>query len=497
MEISKEVLQIAEILKQNGHQAYLVGGCLRDLIMEREPNDWDVATDAKPDVLLELFPDSVYENEFGTVGVKTESTDPKLKVIEVTTFRVEEAYTDKRRPDKVHFTKKIEDDLSRRDFTMNALALSLTQSDAEILDPYGGLADIQAQIIRAVRDPHERFSEDALRLMRAVRFSAQLGFKIEKGTESALAKHAPLLAGVSQERIRDELTKLVMSSEATEGIRHMVSTDLLKYVIPELLEGVNCEQNKHHIYDVFEHNLKSLEYSVNQNYSLVVRLASLLHDVGKPATRRWKSDPRGAKQQDGKAGDWTFYGHQVVGAKISKKILQRLKYSKEIIERASLLVREHMFVYDPEVVTLAGVRRLRARVGDENLEDLIKVREADRIGSGVPKAQPYRLRYLQAMLEKVKTDPISPKMLAIDGGALMTELGIQPGPRLGHIIAGLLESVLEDPNQNTKDNLLSLAKTLNNLSDKELEQIRAKGKEKAEATQEYIDEEIKKKYFVT
>lgn len=505
MKIAREVLQIAAILHAHHYQAYLVGGCVRDLFTGAQPKDWDIATDALPEMVREFFPDSVYENSFGTVGVKTESKDPRCKVIEVTTFRTESGYTDKRRPDEVAFVKTIEEDLARRDFTVNALALDLKEGmalletefeDLPIVDPFGGKGDLKKGILRAVGKPDQRFGEDALRLMRGVRFHAQLGFTIEKETLVALERNASLLKHIAQERIRDEFFKLLSTSRASEGVEMMRETGLLAYVVPELLEGVGCEQNMHHIYDVYTHNLKALEYATAQEYSLVVRIASLLHDVGKPATRAWKSDPRGKKIQDGKRGDWTFYGHQVVGAKMARSILTRLHASQEIIEQVSMLVYEHMFVYDPEVVTLAGVRRLLARVGPEHIGALIQVREADRIGSGVPKAQPYRLRYLLAMIEKVKTDPISAKMLKVNGEDIMRSLGVPPSRIIGQVIAVLLEEVLEDPERNAKEYLLTRAGALAKLTSDELESMKRKAQERAAAAQESIDEEIKKKYFV-
>lgn len=509
MKIAKEVLQIAAILHAHKYKAYLVGGCLRDLLTDPPaggaPKDWDIATNALPEQVHLLFPDSVYENSFGTVGVKTESTDPTRKVIEVTTFRTEGVYTDKRRPDEVKFVKTIEEDLARRDFTVNALALSLAEgmallntdfADLPIIDPYGGREDLRDGILRAVGDAGERFREDALRLMRAVRFHAQLGFRIEKATSDALRSHAHLLEHIAAERIRDELTKMLVTPRAAEGIEIMRTTGLLKFVLPELLEGVGCAQNQHHIYDVYEHNLKSFEYSATKGHSLIIRLAALLHDVGKPATREWKDAPSGKKTRNGKAGDWTFYSHQVVGAKMARKMLRRLHFSNEIIEAVCLFVYEHMFVYDPEVVTLAGVRRLLARVGSENVDALVKVREADRIGSGVPKAQPYRLRYLLAMIEKVKTDPISAKMLKINGEDIMKELKVPAGRLIGQIIAVLLEEVLEDPARNTKEYLLKSATALAKISGDELEVLKGKAQERAAKAQQAIDEEIKKKYFV-
>ncbi len=504
VKVPKEVLQIAAILQQSGHSAYLVGGCLRDLLLKVEPKDWDITTNAKPEEVQKLFPDSVYENQFGTVGVKTRSEDPRIKIIEITTFRLEGKYTDKRHPDEVKFAKTVEEDLARRDFTVNAMALQIPEGlvgDGEIdeeyiVDPFDGREDLKDEKIRAVGNANERFTEDALRLMRAVRFSAQLGFTIAKDTKAAIEKHAGLLEFIAKERIRDEFSKLLMTSRGHEGVELMRQTGLLQYVIPELLEGVDMEQNQHHIYSVYEHNLKSLQYAVEKEFPLDLRLAALLHDVGKPKSRQWKNTPTGKKTRGGKKGDWTFYGHQVIGAKQTTAILQRLKYSNDIIEKVSLLVYEHMFVYDPEVVTLSGVRRLVSRVGTDNVEALIKVREADRIGSGVPKAQPYRLRYLQAMIEKVKTDPVSAKMLAVKGQEVIEAAGVEPGPAIGAIIAILLEEVLDKPELNEKELLLARVKALAKLSVKELVKMSQKSKERAAGEQEKIDNEIKKKYSV-
>lgn len=483
--IPKEVLYIAEALTKHKFEAFLVGGCVRDLLLGKSPKDWDIATDARPEEIQKIFPDSVYENSFGTVGVKTDSEDQDLKIVEVTTYRLEGRYTDKRHPDEVKFAKTIEEDLSRRDFTINALALGFTEEKAQrITDPFDGQKDLKAKLIRAVGNPEERFNEDALRLMRAVRFSAQLNFKIEEKTAAALKKRAGLLEFIAKERVRDELEKLIMTENAVKGIDEMRSLGLLKHVLPELEEGIGVGQNKHHVYTVYEHNTKSFEYAVSKNFPLDLRIASLLHDVGKPRTKR------------GEGSDSTFYGHQVVGERMVFEIMDRLRFPKTMAEKVALLVREHMFVYDPETVTLAGVRRLLRRVGTENIDDLFKVREADRIGSGVPKAQPYRLRYLKAMVEKVQKDPISPKMLKIKGDAVMEILKIEPGPRVGRILAVLLDEVLENPEFNAGDKLKERVIELGHLSEQELEGLTAKAKKNAEEAQKRIDDEIKKKYFV-
>lgn len=486
-EVPKDVQEAGAKLVMAGFDAYIVGGCLRDLLLDKTPNDWDLTTNAKPEEIQKIFPDSVYENKFGTVAVKTQSDNPSLKIIEITTFRKEGKYTDKRHPDEISFAETIEEDLSRRDFTVNAMAYRIAigaKLENNLVDPFGGLADLQKKIIRAVGDPEKRFEEDALRLMRAIRFSAQLGFEIEEKTSDAVKKQAGLIEFIAKERISQELEKLIMSDDAAGGIKKMQELRLLKYVIPELEEGVGITQNKHHIYTVFDHNRLALDYAAKKNFPLDLRLASLLHDVAKPRTKR------------GEGPDCTFYGHQVVGERMALEILDRLHFSKKMAEKIALLIREHMFVYDPETVTLRGVRRLINRVGLENIDDLIKVREADRIGSGVPKAQPYRLRYLQAMIEKVKKDPVSPKMLKVNGNDLMKVLKIEPGPKVGRILSVLLEEVLDDPKLNTKKHLDTRIKEMNKLSEKELERLTEKAKKSALEAQERIDEDIKKKYFV-
>ncbi len=488
------------MLGEKGYEAYLVGGCVRDLLLGREPKDWDVATNATPDKVQELFlnfhggtpenPSTVYENDFGTVLVKlaprkdADSTQnnaesfqrdsalsPRVsattRVVEVTTFREEGKYTDKRHPDYITFAKTIDEDLSRRDFTINAIAMGLVRWTAGgIIDPYDGRKDLKDKIIRTVGLPEERFNEDALRLMRAVRFAVELGsfderanpeqsrgvdfsagggpasgWQIDLGTRRAIEKLSPLLDAVAKERIRDEFEKIIMAPRAAQGILLLEELNLLQYVLPELREGLGVGQNKHHIYSVFEHNIRALDYAVKQNYSLEVRLASLLHDLGKPKSKR------------GEGPDSTFYQHEYIGAKMAAKALDRLRFSKDFAEKVVHLVRYHLFYYNVGEVTEAGVRRFLARVGPENVPDLLKVREADRIGSGVPKAFPYKLRHLLFMIEKVKHDPISPKMLKVKGDDVMKILDIPPGPRVGFILSVLLEEVLDDPKRNIKEKL--------------------------------------------
>lgn len=481
--IPEEIESIGAALRASDYEAYLVGGCVRDLILGIEPKDWDIATNARPEEIQKLFPDSVYENQFGTVAVKTESEDPKLKIVEITTFRLEGKYSDKRHPDEIKFAKTVEEDLSRRDFTVNAMAVNLA-GGGEIVDPYGGGEDLKNKILRTVGKPEERFTEDALRLMRAVRFATEFDLQIEFETRRAILKHAGLLETIAKERVRDELIKILMTPRAAQGIILLEELDLLRYVIPELREGLGVGQNKHHIYTVFEHNVRALDYTARKNYSLLVRMSSLLHDVGKP------------KVKAGDGPDSTFYNHEVVGAKMTLKVMDELRFPKDFTEKVAHLVRHHLFYYNVDEVTPAGVRRFLTRVGPENIDDLFKVREADRIGSGVPKAFPYKLRHLQFMLEKVKNDPISPKMLKVSGEDVMEIAQIQPGPKVGHILNILLEEIIEDPKLNEKPMLEKRVHELAELSENELKKLSEKAKETKDEAQSGIEEEMKKKYYV-
>ena len=494
--IPEEIINIIKKLQSANFEAYLVGGCVRDLLMNpphkfmwgmnREPKDWDITTNAKPEEIQKLFPNNIYENKFGTVAVKTDSDDEQLKIIEITTFRLEGKYTDKRHPDEVKFAKTVEEDLSRRDFTINAIALKPNTQNLkpELVDPYNGQEDIKNKLIRSVGEPEKRFNEDALRLMRAIRFSVQLGWEIEKKTFAALKKEAGFIEMIAKERIRDEFIKIIMSSLAKKGIELLEEVDLLKFIVPELRQGINNGQNKHHIYTIWEHNLRALDYAVKKNYGLEIRLASLLHDVGKPNTKA------------GEGLDCTFYNHEVVGAKITVKIMDDLRFPKDIAEKVIHLVRYHLFYYNVGEVTESGVRRFLSRVGAENVDDLIKVREADRIGSGVPKAVPYKLRHLLFMIEKVKRDPISPKMLKVNGEDVMKILKIQPGPKIGMILSILLDEVIDEPSKNRIKNLELRIKELGNLMDDELKKIAKVAREKKEEFESGIEEEIKRKYYV-
>ncbi len=478
MRLPSEIKSILTTFQKEGLEAYAVGGCVRDLMLNKEPKDWDVTTNAAPEKIQALFPEHVYENTFGTVAIKTGSQDPALALVEVTPYRIEGKYTDKRHPDSVKFADKLEDDLSRRDFTINAIAMSL---EGDIVDPFQGQKDNQNKIIRAVGDAEKRFDEDALRLLRAVRFAATLGFEIEAKTKEAIVKNAEWLRAISKERIRDEFVKIIEADNAYAGMLLLEETGLLKYIIPELVEGVGVDQNLHHIYNVWEHATQALKYTAEKKYSLAVRLAALFHDIGKPRSKRGETHENS-----------TFYGHEVIGARMVAEIMDRLKFSKDISEKVIKLVRYHMFYYSVDEVTESSVRRLLVNVGQENVEDLLKIREADRVGSGRPKAIPYKLRHLKYIIDKVSRDPISVKMLKINGEDVMKELAITGSPKVGLILNSLLAEVLDDPAKNTQEYLTQRIHELNKLTADDLQ----KALDRIEKAREAEDKEMMQKYHV-
>lgn len=487
MTIPKEVKDTISKLKKAGYQAYIVGGCVRDFLLGIEPKDWDITTSAKPEEIQKVFPDSFYENNFLTVTVRTGSKNPKLQEIEVTTFRSEAKYSDKRHPDQVKFAKTLEEDLSRRDFTVNAIAIEITNNKSQItkiIDPFDGQKDLKNKIIKTVGNPNERFGEDALRMLRAIRLAMTLGFDIEQETARAIEDNSMWLEAISKERVRDELVKMIMSDNAAMAIDILHYAKLMPYIIPELEENFGVGQNKHHIYDCYTHAIKALEYAAKKKYNLHVRLAALLHDIAKP------------KVKVGDGINSTFYNHEVVGAKMAFQILKRLTFSNKDIEKITRLVKWHMFYYDVDQVTESSVRRLVRNVGPENINELLQVREADRIGSGVPKAEPYKLRHLKYIIDKVAKDPISVGMLKVDGKDVMEILKIQPGPKVGQILDVLLGIVLDDPKKNTKEILGAEMLALEKLDEKELKSMAEKSKEEKVEVQLKEDEKTKSKYWV-
>lgn len=443
---------------EKGHEIFLVGGCVRDLILERRVKDWDFTTNATPEVIQQMFPESFYDNAFGTVGIPMKNENGEtVQVLEVTTFRTEREYVDNRHPTEVMWGKTIDEDLQRRDFTINAIALGFSKenlSNIEIIDPYNGRKDLKDKLIRAVGDPSKRFKEDALRLMRAIRLATQLGFSIEEQTLQEIQKDAALLNNISRERVRDELLKILASEYAYDGIMLLKNTGLLAYIIPELLEGEGISQERpgrHHTTDVFTHNLMSLKHTPSTDP--IVRFATLIHDVAKP--RVMSTDPEGYV---------IFHNHEIVGAKMAYEISERLRLSKKDRDRVVTLVRWHMFTVD-ENTTDASIRRFIRRVGVENIKDMIDLRIGDRLGSGTATAESWRLKLFKTRLEEqLAPAPFSIKDLAIDGNDVMKELEIKPGPRIGEILEKLFLEVDEDLSKNTKEYLLSKAMELQKIN---------------------------------
>jgi tRNA nucleotidyltransferase (CCA-adding enzyme) len=487
MHIPDYIIDILKRLEASGFSVELVGGCVRDLLMSKQPKDWDLTTKARPEQILKVFKDAKYENDFGTVLLPCRVEGELLGVVEITTYRSEKGYADRRHPDEVLFEDELDKDLERRDFTINAMALQLSKEGEynfsdhhfKLIDLFGGQKDIKKKVIRAVGEPIDRFKEDALRMIRAVRFAAQLGFSLEPKTQRAMLKMAGSVKFVAKERIKDELIKILASEQPAEGFMALHKSKLLQYIMPELEQGVDVKQNHHHIYPVFKHNILSLKNCPSKEWP--VRLAALLHDVAKPKTRRLI---------DGQA---TFYNHEYVGAKMVDRMMTRLKFSNEDRIRVVNLVRNHMFYYNVGEVTAASVRRLINKVGKENLQDLIHLRVADRLGSGTPKAMPYKLRHLQYMMEKVQHDPVSVKMLAVNGNDLMSQLKLAPGPKIGAILEVLLGEVLENPDLNNREELIKRA---NLLQKDNLEELRSKAKHLIEETKDDEDKKMQRRFKV-
>lgn len=484
-DIPKEVLAIADTLEGAGFEAYLVGGCVRDLLIGRVPKDWDITTNATPTKIQALFPDTYCNNDYGTVGIVNEDvTDLSLKVVEVTPYRSESEYSDKRRPDKVEFGVSLEEDLKRRDFTVNAIAYRVKNDT--LVDLFDGEGDLRKKRLKTVLEADKRFGEDALRMMRAVRLATELNFAIEAETMESITKNAVLLEHISAERIRDEFLRIIDSPSPMLGMAMLEKLDMIDYILPEIKDSIGCEQGGIHAYDVYEHLLRSLQAAADKGYSTEMRLAALLHDIGKPATRR----------EGGRTKKYTFFGHEVVGARMTGKIMKRLKMPKELAEKVETLVRWHMFFSDPDLITLAAVRRTIARVGQDNIENLLNLRVCDRIGTGRPKEQPFRFRQYKAMVDQALRDPISVKMLKTSGDHIMEITGEKPGRKLGHVLHALLEEVLEDPSRNTEEYMDVRVVELLKLSEAELKKLGEAGKERQKAEEEEAIKEIERTHKV-
>lgn len=526
LQLPTEVLFILYLLKKSGYEAYLVGGAVRDLLLNSLKNtdipitDFDFTTNATPEQIQTVFPENFYENEFGTVGItrehlreqivaegfsfeKTSPISPQnenllttpekiidqesatkihaslqntkenqekiilpyhLPPFEITTYRSESEYDDFRHPKQVQWGENISEDLQRRDFTINAIAfsvdintllkifsernimlpllVSVEENDSVLVDPYNGISDIIQGRVVTVGDSSERFQEDALRLLRAIRIAIQLNMEIDEVTWQAITKNASLIQRISWERIRDELLKMLKCNLPARSIKMLDKTGLLEFILPELLEAKGVNQSGHHTTDVWTHSLDALDACPSPDP--IVRLATLLHDIGKPPTAQEIHD------------QVTFYNHEIVGSRIASAIGKRLKLSKHELERLFLLVRHHMFYYQPEH-TDASIRRFMRKVGLENIDDILALREGDRLGSGAKKTS-WRLEEMkQRMIEQLH-QPMEVKDLAISGNDLITELGMKPGPKMGKILNTLFEAVIEDSELNFKDTLLRMAK---------------------------------------
>lgn len=473
IQIPFPVLFVIDQLQSSGYEAYVVGGAVRDLLMGKERiTDWDVTTSATPEQIQELLPESFYDNAFGTVmiapkhvmeqaGVEVDEENfayADFDVLDITTFRTENGYSDRRRPDKVSWGKSLEEDVARRDFTINAIAMKakneelkaeksvgFVETQVEVIDYHGGQEDLKQRLVRAVGDADVRFKEDALRMMRAIRIAAQLGFGIESATMQAIRQDAKLIGEISGERIRVELFKILETEYPADGVKLLYAAGLLQEILPELVEGVEVPQGGRHKYDVWTHGIESLRECPSRDP--LVRLATLLHDVGKPRTLR-KQGPRGV----------TFYGHEVVGAHMCNRIADRLKLSKKQKEKLFLLVRWHMFTYDTEM-TDSAIRRFIRRIGRENINDMMMLRIGDRKGGG-SKATSWRLRELQQRIGENLYEPVSIKDLKTNGTEVMEKLGIEPGPKVGVVLNQLFEEVMDDKIANDKEVLLNRAQEI-------------------------------------
>ena len=436
--VPRPVQAILETLRADGRAAYVVGGSLRDILLGRAPADWDLATDARPEQIQALFPGALYQNSFGTVAVQRDGV-----FYEITTFRRDHDYADFRRPQRVEFGTTIEEDLARRDFTVNALAWGgLPGASDSLLDPFGGQSDLERRRLQTVGRADDRFGEDALRMIRAVRLAAQLEFTVGAPTLAAISRHAELVGHLSGERIAAELQKLLRADAPSIGLRLMEATGLLRQVSAELADQRGLAQAKVAGEDLWDHTVRTVDAAPRTEP--IVRLAALVHDIGKPAT----------------AADGHFIGHDSVGGDLASAFLERLHFPRQVVERIDVLVRNHMFSYESNWTDTA-VRRLIGRIGEPALAELLALRAADNVGSGLP-ADAGGLDELRARIdEQVRAKAVLDRSgLLIDGDDLINELGAVPGPILGSILDRLVEVVLEDPARNDRPSLLLLAQAM-------------------------------------
>ncbi|MFA5827920.1 MAG: HD domain-containing protein [Candidatus Shapirobacteria bacterium] len=443
LEIPLKVKKIINKFLDNGAEIYIVGGAVRDLMLGREVKDWDFTTNLTPDEMSRLFPKNGFcNNVFGTFSVVGKDKE----IFEVTTFRTERGYSDARHPDEIKWGKTLEEDLQRRDFTINAMAIQLNPSkspfdkgDLKIIDMYGGQEDLKNRLVRAVGNPDERFAEDALRMMRAVRIASQIGFIIEESTFQSIQKNALLINKIAGERIRDELFKILLSGKPSDGIRLLNNTGILKVIIPELIEGIDFSQKGHHVDDVWNHNLKTLDQC--QSINPITRLACLLHDVGKPGAAKGHGEAR------------TFHNHEVVGSRMAVRIGKRLRLSNDELDLLFRLVRWHMFTVE-ETQTDKAVRRFIRNVTVPFIDEMIAMRRADRIGGGA-KETSWRWELFKERIVEVQKQPFSVKDLKVDGNDVMEILGIRPGPEVGKVLLSIFTRVEKKPELNERNILLN------------------------------------------
>src|SRR3990172_2524169 len=464
IELPPFILQILKKFQDSGYEIYIVGGAVRDILTKRPVDDWDFTTDATPPEILKIFPDGFYDNVFGTVGISHESSPNPY---EITTFRREFDYSDHRRPTKVEWGKTLEEDLQRRDFTINAMAIGRVKGKRVkgesaiklfyhspftfyLIDYYDGQKDLNNKLIGGVGDHNKRFREDALRMMRAVRIAAELGFTIEDKTFEAIKNNSSLINKIAKERVKDELLKILASHNPYEGVVIFRNSGLMEKILPEMETAFGVEQKspgRHHIYDVGTHSLLSLKNVAEKNNDAIVRLATLIHDIGKPKT---------FKKQDN--GVITFYNHEIISRRIARDIAKRLRFSKKQAEKFYRLVRYHQFTVD-EKQTDSSLRRFIRNVGLENVSDMIDLRVGDRLGGGARETS-WRLEEFKKRLIEVQKQPFTVHDLKITGHDVMRELGIKPGPIVGMVLNKIYDEVVEKKVENKKEVLVKLLKEL-------------------------------------
>jgi tRNA nucleotidyltransferase/poly(A) polymerase len=436
----ENVTHFMDVFRQNSYQIYAVGGSVRDVLLKRDTKNWDFTTNAKPEVIQKLFPDSFYHNTYGTVTVMVDEMP-----FEVTPFRKESGYADNRHPENIEWAETVEEDLARRDFTINAMA-----SDGEkVIDLFEGQRHLEEKQIVAVGDPDKRFAEDALRLMRAVRFASQLGFFIEEKTRESIQKNAERIQHISWERIRDEFLKIIASDHPAEGVLFLKSTGLLKYILPEVDIAFTIPQKspkRHHIYDVGTHLVKALEACPSKD--TITRFATLIHDIGKVKTFR----------KDPETEMITFYNHEVVGTYQAKKIAERFRLSKKESEKLVRLVQYHQFTVSEDQSDKA-VRRFIREVGKEYVQDMLDLRTGDRIGSGATPSS-WRLELFKKRIEEVQHEPFKVTDLKVNGKDVMEILEISPGPKVGEILNTIFSHVEEGKLKNEREVLLKEIKNI-------------------------------------